>query len=96
MSSDYFVEGDEHQGLTEHGKVDVMDLVEPEADEDEEDELGEEGDDVELHILILHSQVEKIEVDTEVVSDVFPGDMVEVGVLQELLTIQMIEDQGQS
>ena len=38
LSSDNLVEGDEHQGLREHGKIDVVNPVESEGNDEEEDD----------------------------------------------------------
>ena len=46
MSCDNLVERDEHQSLAKHCEVDVVDPVEPEGNYEEEDNLWEEGDEV--------------------------------------------------
>ena len=92
LSSHHLVEGDEHEGLTEHGEDDVVDPVELGGDHEEEDELGEEGHEVEAEVVILHSEVEQVEVDAEVVPDVLPGDVVEVRLLQEVLAVESVAE----
>ena len=72
-----------------------MYAVELEGDHEEEDDLGEEGDEIEAQVVILHRKVEHIEIHTEVVSDIFPRDMVKIGVLQELLPIHVVEAEGE-
>ena len=89
------VEGDEDEGLTEHGEDDVVDPVELGCDDEEEDELGEEGDEVEPGIVVLHGEIEQVEIHTEVVPDVLPGDVMEVGVLEEVLPVQAVAEPGQ-
>ena len=91
----HLVEGHEDEGLTEHGEDDVVDPVELGCDDDEEDELGEEGDEVKAGIIVLHGEVEQVEIHTEVVPDVLPSDVVEVSVLQEVLAVHVVAEPGE-
>ena len=76
LSRHHLVEGDEDEGLAEHGEDDVVDPVELPRHDEEEEQLGEEGDEVEAGVVVLHGEVEQVEVDAEVVPDVLPGDVV--------------------
>ena len=91
----HLVEGDEDESLTEHGEDDVVDPVELSCDDEEEDQLGEEGDEVEAGIVVLHREVEQVEIHTEVVPDVLPRDVVEVGMLQEVLAVHVVAEPGE-
>ena len=91
----HLVEGDEDQGLTEHGEDDVVDPVELGGDDEKENELGEEGDEVEAGVVVLHGEVEQVEIHTEVVPDVLPGDVVEVSVLEEVLPVHVVAEPGE-
>ena len=95
MFTVHLVECDEDQGLTEHGEDDVVDPVELGCDDEEEEELGEEGDEVEAGIVVLHGEVEQVEIHTEVVPDVLPGDVVEVSVLEEVLPVHVVAEPGE-
>ena len=65
LSSDNLVEGDKYQGLAKHGKVEVVDLVELEADHEQEDDLGQKCDQIETNIFIFNCQIQKVEVNAK-------------------------------
>ena len=72
-----------------------MDPVKPDGNHEEKDNLWEEGDEVEAQVVILYSEVEHVEIHTEVMANIFPRDVVEVRMLQELLSVHIVEGQGE-
>ena len=69
LGGDDFVEADEHEGLAEHGEGEVVHPVEPGRDRQQQDDLRQEGDQGDARVVILHSQVQQVEIYAEVVPE---------------------------
>lgn len=68
-----------------------MESGESEADHKQKDDLWQECDKVKTDVIIFHSQVQQIKIHTEIVSDVFPGDVIEICVFKKLIPVKMIK-----
>ena len=57
--------------MTEHGKVDIMESGESEADHKKKDDLRQKCDEVQPNVIIFHSQIQQVKIHTKIRSNYF-------------------------
>ena len=91
----HLVVRDEDDGLAEEAEGEVLVVAELGGDGDHQDELRHEGEEADADVLLVHGEVQHVEVGREVVADVPPRDVVEVGLVQEVAAEAAVEEHGE-
>ena len=91
----HLVVRDEDDRLAEEAEGEVLVVAELGGDGDHQDELRHEGDEADADVLLIHGEVQHVEVGRKVVADVAPRDVVEVGLVQEVAAEAAVEEHGE-
>ena len=95
LNDAHLVVRDEDDGLAEEAEGEVLVVAELGGDGDHQDELRHEGEEADADVLLVDGEVQHVEVGREVVSDVPPRDVVEVGLVQEVAAEAAVEEHGE-
>ena len=91
----HLVVRDEDDRLAEEAEGEVLVVAELGGDGDHQDELRHEGEEADADVLLVHGEVQHVEVGRKVVADVAPRDVVEVGLVQEVAAEAAVEEHGE-
>ena len=91
----HLVVRDEDDRLAEEAEGEVLVVAELGGDGDHQDELRHEGEEADADVLLVDGEVQHVEVGREVVADVPPRDVVEVGLVQEVAAEAAVEEHGE-
>ena len=95
LNDAHLVIRDEDDRLAEEAEGEVLVVAELGGDGDHQDELRHEGEEADADVLLVHGEVQHVEVGREVVADVPPRDVVEVGLVQEVAAEAAVEEHGE-
>ena len=88
----HLVVRDEDDRLAKEAERQVVVVAELGGDGEHQDDLRHEGQQADADVLLVHGEVQHVEVGGEVVPDVPPGYVVQVGLVQEVAAEAAVEE----